>query len=144
MCWTLSYHKRKSQTDCFTFFGLLCKSIYVCKISPKKFMLVKFLKTGHPQNFKCLQKMLKIFPNVVGNCSSYNKILEIQVLQRGTRQTNHNNVFIFNFYISILNCLNTTCPPSHHHNGCMAICVLGYTYVRLHLAGIQNIFCRTL
>ena len=107
-------------------------------------MPVKFLKTGHPQNFKFLQKMLKIFPNVVGNCSSYVKILEIQVLQRGTRQSSHNNVFIFNFYVSIISCLNTTCPPSHHHNGFMAICVLGHTYVRLHVAGIQNILCRKL
>ena len=97
-------------------------------------MPVKFLKTGHPQNFKCLQKMLKIFPNVVGNCSSYVKILEIQVLQRGTRQSIHNNVFIFNFYVSIISFLNTKCPPSDHHNGCMATVYLGtrmYGYMLL-------------
>ena len=32
-----------------------------------------------------------------------------------------------------------SCPPGRHHNGCMAVCVLGHTYLRLHVAGIQKI-----
>ena len=32
--------------------------------------------------------------------------------------------------------------PSHHHNGSMAICTPGHTYVRLHIAGIQKILSR--
>ena len=34
---------------------------------------------------------------------------------------------------------NTTCPPNHQHNGCMAVFALGQMYVRLHVAGIQNV-----
>ena len=88
--------------------------------------------------------MLKIFPNIVGNCSSYVKISESQVLERGATQSNQNNVFIFNFYICILSCHNTTCPLSHHRNGCMENCALGHMYVRLHFVGIQKMLRRYL
>ena len=85
--------------------------------------------------------MLTIFPNVEGNCSSY--VLKF-LKAKCTRQSSHNNVFIFNFYICILSYPNTTCSSNHHHNDCMAICALGHTYVRLHVADIQKISCRYL
>ena len=37
--------------------------------------------------------------------------------------------FIFNSYVCILSCLNTACPPSHHHNDLWQIVHLG---TRMH------------
>ena len=41
-------------------------------------------------------------------------------------------------------CLNTKCPPSHHHNVCIATSTLGHTFVWLHVASIQKILCKHL
>ena len=137
----LGYHKwRKFHRQTISHFLVFSAKVYMSgkffkRCHPQMFMPVKFFKIGHPQSLNAC-KILKIFQNVVGKCSSYDKILESQVLQRDTKQSSHSNVFIFNIYICILSCLNTTCPPGHHHNGCITICAFGYTYVQLHVAGI--------
>ena len=59
---------------------------------PQKFMLVKFFKIGHQRDLKCLQNFKDISKCVI-NYSAYVKILESQVQQRRTRQSNHNKVF---------------------------------------------------
>ena len=126
MCGTLNCYKRKNfPRQTFSQFLVFSAKIYMSatffKICHRqKFMLVKFFKTCHRRNFKCC-KVLKIFPNIVRNCSSY--------------------VIIFNFQICILCCLSTAYPPSHQHNGCMENCALGHTFVRLHVTGIQKGLC---
>ena len=133
MCGTLSNFHRQTVSQFLVFSAKVYTFANFFKISrPQKFMPVKCFKIGHPRNFKNFCKILKIFTNVVGNCSSYVKILESQGLQRGSGQSNHNNLFTFNFYIFIFS--------FHHRNSCMAIGALGHTYVRLHVAGIQNVF----